>query len=147
LVFTAVMLLAAIVMWRRSTRTEPAAPPTAPRWVVVLAALAVGTLTGTVGVGGGFLMVPVLAGVLGLPMPVATATSLAVIALNATAASLGWLGKVTLDLRLTAAVTIAALVGMAIGTAIAPRFSARTLTRAFAVLLIGVAVVMIGMEL
>jgi uncharacterized membrane protein YfcA len=148
----AVMLIAAAVMWRRAQAPGPETlreqPRRLPRRRVLLVAGAlVGALTGIVGVGGGFLIVPVLAGVLGLAMPEATATSLAVIALNAAAASLGWLGEVTLDLGLTAAITATALAGMFAGTAIAPRFSSRALSRAFAGLLGVVAVVMIILEL
>jgi uncharacterized membrane protein YfcA len=114
---------------------------------MIPAALAVGTLTGIVGVGGGFLIVPALTGVLGLAMAEATATSLAVIALNTIAAGWGFVGHVTIDLRLTAIVIAAALVGMAIGTRLAPRVPAKTLTRTFAVLLIVLAIVMVGKEL
>jgi hypothetical protein len=149
MLFTAVMLVAAALMWRRSMRPPPLrggteAPPKAiALGQLVPAALMVGTLTGLVGVGGGFLIVPALTGALALPMAHATATSLAVIALNTAAASAGWWGRVELDPRLTSVVTIAALLGMAIGTRMAPRFSATTLTRTFAALLILVGLFML----
>lgn len=141
ILFAVVMLVAAALMWRRSFRqpgTVAAATPdvAASPWKIVPAALAVGALTGLVGVGGGFLIVPALVGVLGLSMAAATATSLAVIALNTVAAGAGWIGRVSLDWTTTTIVTAAALLGMVIGTALAPRFSARTLTRAFALLLL-----------
>jgi uncharacterized membrane protein YfcA len=153
--FTTVMLVAAALMWRRSRRrSAPGAPETeaAPPGALSLprlvpAALAVGALTGLVGVGGGFLIVPALVGVLGLPMPQATATSLAVIALNTVAASAGWWGQVELDPRLTALVTVAALAGMAIGTRLAPRFGTKSLSQGFAVLLLVVAGFMLIQEL
>lgn len=155
IVFIAILLVAATLMWNRSRRRalltmEPVAEPV-PKGLalptLLPAAAVVGALTGLVGVGGGFLIVPVLVGVLALPMPQATATSLAVIALNTLAAGAGWWGRVTLDWALTAGVTAAALIGMTIGTRLAPRFSAPTLTRAFAVLLVVVSVVMVVMEL
>lgn len=142
--FVVVMLLAAVMLWRRATRpTQPSAAPTTDRWRLAAAGLAVGTLTGLVGVGGGFLIVPALVGALGFTMPHATATSLAVIALNTLAAGLGWIGRVTLDASLTATVTGAALVGMAIGTRLAPRVPAVLLTKGFAVLLVVVALMMV----
>lgn len=148
--FSLVMLVAAAVMWLRSRRplgaSGPAAAVAAAPVKVIPAALAVGTLTGLVGVGGGFLIVPALAGVLGLPMAAATATSLAVIALNTIAAGAGWIGRASLDWGLTAEVTVAALIGMAIGTYFAPRFSPRTLTRSFAVLLVLLAAFMLVQE-
>ena len=151
LLFGATMLLAAAAMWRRGTRVVPAdavAITPRPAIQVIPAALVVGTLTGILGVGGGFLIVPALAGVLALPMPEATATSLAVIALNTASAGAGFLTSgVAIDLRLTAMVTAAALLGMAIGLRIAPRYSPSALARAFAVLLVLLAVFTIGKEL
>jgi uncharacterized membrane protein YfcA len=149
LLFASVMLVAAVLMWRRSLRipasgdqaeSEPSGLAL-PKLIPV--ALAVGALTGLVGVGGGFLIVPALAGVLALPMAQATATSLAVIALNTFAASAGWWGHSQLDLTLTLEVTAAALVGMMIGTRLAPRVTARSLTRGFAILVLVVAVFML----
>ena len=151
-IFAAVMFTAATAMWLRSRGTAQAPGGAPPEPVVVTplkvipVALTVGALTGLVGVGGGFLIVPALAGVLGLSMPAATATSLAVIALNTAAAGAGWLGRVSLDWGSTALVTAAALVGMTIGTRLAPRFSARTLTRAFAFLLVTIAAFMLWQE-
>lgn len=152
LLFATTMLVAAAAMWRRASLMTSGPQPTAatPRGGqarVLLAALAVGTLTGLVGVGGGFLIVPALTGVLGVPMAAATGTSLAVIALNTASAGAGWLGRVSLDFPLTARVTVAALVGMMIGTRLAPRIAARTLTRAFAILLLLLALAMVGGEL
>lgn len=143
ILFTTVMVLAAVAMWWRASqppRSAEAVPDAQfTPYLLVPAGLVVGALTGLVGVGGGFLIVPALVGVLGLPLPQATATSLAVIALNTTTAGLGWIGRVTLDLPLVVMVTAAAIVGMVIGSRLAPRYSARTLTRAFAVLLVLVA--------
>jgi uncharacterized membrane protein YfcA len=79
--FAGVMLLAA---WRmlRGGVVEPArrAPK---RAVVVAGGVGVGALSGLVGVGGGFLIVPALVLVAGVPILSAVGTSLAVIALNA----------------------------------------------------------------
>lgn len=152
ILFAVVMLVAATAMWRRSRQPSASDAAVAPATSaatpmrVIPAALAVGTLTGLVGVGGGFLIVPALSGVLGLPMAAATATSLAVIALNTAAAGAGWIGRVSIDWGTTAMVTAAALVGMALGTRLAPQFSARALTRAFAILLLLLATFMLIQE-
>lgn len=151
LLFGATMLVAAAAMWRRAARValaDAVAATPRPAVQVIPVALLVGTLTGILGVGGGFLIVPALAGVLALPMPEATATSLAVIALNTASAGAGFLTRgVTIDLRLTAVVTAAALLGMAIGLRIAPRYSPAALARAFAVLLVVLAIFTIGKEI
>ncbi len=146
LLFVTVMLTAAGFLWYRSRQLPPAAPGRIPPLFLVIAAVGVGIVTGITGVGGGFLVVPVLTGVLGLSMAQATATSLLVIAGNTAAAGIGWWGQVSLDLPLTAAVTGAALVGMVIGTRLAPRFSTRTLTRVFAGLLLTLSLVMLWQE-
>ncbi len=151
ILFGAIMLVAAAAMWRRGSGKPATGDVVAvahPAMHVIPVALAVGTMTGILGVGGGFLIVPALAGVLALPMPEATATSLAVIALNTAAASAGYLSRhVDIDLRLSALVTIAALAGMAIGLRIAPRYSAAALARVFAVLVAAIALFTIGKEL
>ena len=149
LLFGTTMLGAAIAMWRRGSRTAAAEGAVArPAYQVIPVALIVGGLTGILGVGGGFLIVPALAGVLALPMPEATATSLAVIALSTASAGAGFVSKhVAVDLRLTVWVTLAALLGMAIGLRLAPRYSAASLARAFAVVLGALAVFTIGKEL
>lgn len=81
IIFAAVMLVAALMMFRE-TPNDPAGTGGHAWWLVVLEGLAVGVLTGLVGVGGGFLIVPALVLLGGLPMHLAVGTSLAVIALK-----------------------------------------------------------------
>lgn len=77
--FAVVMLLAALFMLRPPT----AAPqPHRSAWKIAVEGLAVGVLTGLVGVGGGFLIVPALVILGGLPMTLAVGTSLLIIALK-----------------------------------------------------------------
>lgn len=108
---------------------------------VVLTATAVGLLTGFFGVGGGFALVPALVLVLGYSMPVAVGTSLLVIAVNsgtALAARIG-MGVGDLDWTLIAVFTAAAMAGSLLGGRITARADPRHLSRAFAALLIVVA--------
>ncbi len=108
---------------------------------IVIAATAVGLLTGFFGVGGGFVIVPALVLALGFEMPAAVGTSLLVIAINSAAALGARFGShVHLDWRLLAIFTGAALVGAFAGNRIASRVDASRLTAAFAVLLVAVAV-------
>lgn len=79
---------------------------------VVLAATAVGLLTGFFGVGGGFVIVPALVLALGFEMPAAVGTSLLVITINAVTALTARLGThVHIDWALLAAFTGAAVAG------------------------------------
>jgi uncharacterized membrane protein YfcA len=107
---------------------------------VLGAGLVVGFLTGFFGVGGGFVIVPALTLALGLAMPEAVATSLVVIAINSGAALLARAGTAHFDWAVIVPFTLAAIAGSLTGKKVADRLSARALTRAFAVLLVAVAI-------
>lgn len=81
-VFALVMLAAAWAMLRRRRLAPPEAPPRRALWKIALEGVGVGALTGFVGVGGGFLIVPALVLLGGLPMGRAVGTSLVVIAMS-----------------------------------------------------------------
>lgn len=106
---------------------------------VVVAGTVVGLLTGLFGVGGGFVIVPALTLALGLSMPAAIGTSLVVIVGNALVA-LGFRGldAVEWDLAIPFAGTM--LVGGLVGSLIAHRLPPTSSLRAFAALLVLVAV-------
>lgn len=152
--FSAVMVIsAASMLWRtRSTRRrlpgDEAAteqPPASHRTrtfralKVVGAGLAVGFLTGFLGVGGGFVIVPALVTVLGFTMPAAVGTSLVIISLNSGVSLLARVGSNHFDWTVIAPFTLAAILGSFAGKALADRLPARVLTRVFAVLLLAVA--------
>lgn len=119
-----------------ATRTRPAVQR---RVVVVAAALGVGLLTGFFGVGGGFVIVPALILALELPMPVAVATSLVVIALNSGAGLLARWGHVDVPWHVVLPFTAAAVLTSLLGGRVAHHVPARLLTRGFVVLLVVVA--------
>ncbi len=103
---------------------------------VVLAALAVGLMTGFFGVGGGFMVVPALVLVLNFPMPAAVGTSLLVIAVNTATALVARAGTgVDVDWAIIGPFTVAAVVGSLLGARIATRARPGTLRIAFAVLI------------
>lgn len=91
----------------------------------------VGGLTGLVGVGGGFLIVPALTLWVGLPMPAAIGTSLLVIVMNAMAGFTGYINHAELDLALTAVVTAGAVAGSGLGAWLSNFLSAAVLRRGF----------------
>jgi len=107
---------------------------------LVAAGLLIGFLTGFLGVGGGFVIVPVLAIALGFSMPVAVGTSLLVIALNSAVALVARVGNSTFAWDVIVPFTLAAIIGSLLGKKVADRVASHTLTRAFAVLLVAVAV-------
>ncbi|MFA9431087.1 sulfite exporter TauE/SafE family protein [Egicoccus sp. AB-alg2] len=98
---------------------------------IVAEGVVVGAVTGMVGAGGGFLVVPALALLGGLPMASAVGTSLLVIALKSGAGLLGYLASTTIDWRLAAAVTAAAVVGSLAGGRLAGRVPEQRLRQTF----------------
>ncbi len=103
---------------------------------VVVAAVAVGLMTGFFGVGGGFLVVPALVLVLGFPMPAAVGTSLLIIAINSATALVARAGTgVEIDWAIIGPFTVAAVIGSLMGVRVAARARPGTLQIAFAVLI------------
>jgi uncharacterized membrane protein YfcA len=104
---------------------------------VLLDGVVVGLVTGLVGAGGGFLVVPALALLGGLPMGVAVGTSLLVISMKSFAGLSGYLATVSLDWPLVAAITVAAVAGSLVGARIVDRIPADALRRAFGWFVLG----------
>ncbi|MCE9578934.1 MAG: sulfite exporter TauE/SafE family protein [Deltaproteobacteria bacterium] len=142
--FGAMMVVAAVAMLRPRTRE---APPRASLVALVVQGLAVGAVTGFVGAGGGFVIVPALVVIVGLSMPEAVATSLLVIAMNSFVAFGATVGAVALDGRVIAAVLIAAIAGGAAGGMVAGRVPAARLRRGFGWFVLAMAAVVLGTEL
>jgi uncharacterized membrane protein YfcA len=123
------------------------APRGGPRQTAaVLAGAGVGVVTGFLGVGGGFLVVPALIAFAGLDMREAVGTSLLVIAINSAAGFVGHLGRGQLDLGLIAALTATAVAGALVGERFARHISTPKLRRGFGVIVVavGIAVVLAG---
>ena len=106
---------------------------------VLVAAVAVGLMTGFFGVGGGFLVVPALVLVLDFPMPVAVGTSLLVIAINSGTSLVARAGGgIDIDWTVIGVFTAAAVIGSLLGSRVATRARPETLRIAFAVLITAV---------
>jgi uncharacterized membrane protein YfcA len=109
----------------------------AGRVLLLLAAgSAVGFLTGLFGVGGGFVIVPILTLLLGFAMPEAIGTSLLVVAINSVVALLARLGTAHIDWQLAAAFTVTAVIGAQIGGHVADRLDPERTLRLFAAALV-----------
>ena len=107
----------------------------------------VGFLTGLFGVGGGFLIIPALVLLLGLPMTVAVATSLVIIVINSVAGFAAHAGDAALDYRIALAFTAAAVVGSLASARVASRLPAERLRRWFAYLVFAVAAFVVAQAL
>jgi uncharacterized membrane protein YfcA len=138
LLFSVVMLVAAFFMlkpMRASAVTSKSADHLPILWIV-LEGLAVGVLTGLVGVGGGFLIVPALVLLGRVPMKQAVGTSLVIIAFKSAAGFVGYMGQVTIDWSFIGPFIAVAMLGILIGSRLVHYVPQRALQRAFAVFLL-----------
>jgi hypothetical protein len=144
--FAALMIAAGVRMLREKTTTggSCALPGGGVNWRGCLpkaigSGVVVGFLTGLFGVGGGFLIIPALVLLLGLPMTVAVGTSLVIIVINSAAGFAAHAGDTTLDYRVAAVFTLAAVAGSLAAARVASRLPADKLRRWFAYLVFAVA--------
>lgn len=134
--FSVLMILTAVAMIR-GRRAPSAAGDAAGRmwWRLSPIGFAVGLLTGFVGAGGGFLVVPALVLLSGLPMAEAVGTSLLVIVMQATSGLAGHLvgdpAGAAIDWGLALAVAASAVAGSLIGSRMTGRFDQELMRRAF----------------
>ncbi|GIW96307.1 MAG: UPF0721 transmembrane protein [Pirellulaceae bacterium] len=163
--FAILMLSAAVFVWSSSdangsagqaleNRTTPATAQQTwrTRGITLLEGLAVGVVTGLVGVGGGFLIVPSLVVLAGLPMRVAVGTSLTIIAMNSGSGFLKYLGVLKeldlhVDWQTIGLFTAVGMAGAVVGGAVNRRLSQRYLRKLFAGLLVVAAVFILGREI
>jgi uncharacterized membrane protein YfcA len=111
--------------------------------MILLEGAVVGVLTGLVGAGGGFLIIPALVIFSKLPMKQAVGTSLLIIAAKSLFGFTGDLGKQAMDWPLLLSVTALAILGIFIGNALAKKVSAKSLKKGFGwfVLVMGVYII------
>ncbi|MGX2041687.1 sulfite exporter TauE/SafE family protein [Methylocaldum sp. MU1018] len=154
LLFAVVMFATALAMLRgrRRNNAEPGAlkpfcPTNLPLLVIMFDGFMVGLVTGLVGAGGGFLVVPALNLLGGLPMHAAIGTSLLVIAMNSFAGLAGYISHVGIDLELVSIITGVAVVGSLLGGFLSRYVSGRALRRMFGVFVIAIACHLLYKEL
>ena len=139
--FAVMMVVPAVAMLRKRTcdtesgeATEESERPARdlPLAKVIAEGILVGAVTGLVGAGGGFLVVPALVLLGGMSMRTAIGTSLLVVAMKSFAGFAGYLGHVEIGWTLAGAVTAAAVIGSVAGAMLAGRIPQAGLRRAFA---------------
>lgn len=141
LVFAGLMLAAAWLMWR-PLKLDDNAPHT-PRawWKIVIDGFVVGVVTGMVGVGGGFLIIPALMLLGGLPVRLAVGTSLVIITLNAFSSFLTYLHvleslNLSVDWTVIGGISAVGIAGGWLGHHISHRLDQALLRRIFALFLL-----------
>jgi uncharacterized membrane protein YfcA len=137
--FAVLMLVIGVMLLFRRSKDVETSYKAKPLLLVLVIGAGVGLLTGILGVGGGFLVVPALVMLLGLPIQVAIGTSLVVIAMNSAAGFLGHVSSGSFDWMVTLVFVAAGLVGTFSGMRLSSRLSSSKLQKAFAVFVIALA--------
>ena len=143
--FGVMMLVTAVAMMRGRRDLSSAAPATPPLARIAAQGVGVGAVTGLIGAGGGFLVVPALVLLGRLSMTSAVGTSLLVIAMNSAAGFLGHSG-VSVPYNIALPVAGAAIVGSLIGSRFASRVAPDSLRRGFAWFVVAMAIFVLGQQ-
>lgn len=140
--FAATMAIVALLLMKpQHAQEEVSDGRESANWPVLAIGVAAGILTGILGVGGGFIIVPVLVLSLRLPLLKAVGTSLLIIGLNSIAGSISYLPYLQLDFSI-AVFAVATLVFSVLGARLASVIPQERLRGAFAFSLICVSIFM-----
>lgn len=157
--FAVMMGITAVAMIRGRKQVQGHAHKGLPLFRILLDGLVVGFVTGLVGAGGGFLVVPALALLAGLAMPKAVATSLLVVAMKSFAGLAGYIfvfgqgslislnPETEINWSVTLIITAAAIVGALIGSAVVGKIHPDKLRKAFGYFVLVMAVFILSQQI
>jgi uncharacterized membrane protein YfcA len=131
MVVFAILMLAAAVSMIKSKPVQAEKKTQEKPFVLVTYGIFIGMVTGFLGAGGGFLLIPALVILMKLPMKEAVGTSLLIIALNSLIGFIGDFGRHPVDWKLLMLVTSIAIVGMFIGSYFNQKINSEKLKIAF----------------
>lgn len=144
--FALLMVWVGLRMVRGKPENELSEKAECVTWKCALAGLVIGVLTGFLGVGGGFLIVPALMRFAKMPMPLAIGTSLVIIAVNSLAGFVAHLSDVQSGISLALALTTAAIAGLFAGMALGKRMQPQGWKTVFVGISLGVAAYLMVMN-
>lgn len=138
----AVLMVAASIAMIRGTKEEAVAEVTKPKVNITKLlkyGISIGLATGFLGAGGGFLLIPTLVVLVGLPMKEAVGTSLFIIALNSLIGFTGDIGHFSIDWFFLVKITTIAIAGIVVGGILNKKIDGNRLKKGFGwfVLLMG----------
>ena len=151
--FAALMLASAAMMLKKAySKSTPATQVIEKKQpnigLIVIEGAVVGVVTGIIGAGGGFLIIPALVLILGMPMKNAVGASLFIIALKSL---LGFVGDlqtgIQLEMPLLPLMLVATFIGMAVSTKVAGKLDGAALQKFFAFFTLVIAVFIMTKEL
>ncbi len=133
IIFSALLITAAVLILKKKRINEKQLKPKkTPRALLLFLGVMIGLLAGLVGVGGGFLIVPILILVANIPMKKAVGTTLLIIALNSTLGFIGHLFNKTIDWAFLLPFSAVSIIGIIIGMYLSKFVSGAKLKKAFA---------------
>jgi len=147
MLFALLILFSSIYVLKDKQDHRTPLPVQTSLFTLIVWGLLIGLITGFLGAGGGFLIVPVLMFLFNAPIKVATGTSLTIIAANTLLGGLGDLGHISLDWGLLLMLLLITTSGLIIGMAVSKRIDSQKLSRAFGWFLMLMAVTIILLEL
>ncbi|WP_316817588.1 sulfite exporter TauE/SafE family protein [Pedobacter nyackensis] len=142
--FACLMILAAIVMINKGRKDDVENIPANGNLLSTIPyALLVGIVTGFLGAGGGFMLIPVMTLLLGMDIKKAVGTSLAVIALNSLSGFVNDLDHVDINWKFLLIISAIALVGSVAGARLADRINSKRLKACFGwfILILGILII------
>jgi uncharacterized protein len=149
LLFAVLMVVAATAMIRSSRKNEPEITENKKidLFKLLIYGVAIGLATGLLGAGGGFLLIPTLVLLVGLPMKQAVGTSLLIIALNSLIGFTGDLGHFQMDWLFLIKITAIAIAGIFIGGMLGKKIDGAKLKKGFGWFVLAMGVYIISREL
>lgn len=135
ILFAVLMLVASITMIKSTTEetgsAEAAAGAPVKLFKLLLYGIIIGLVTGFLGAGGGFLLIPALVLLIKIPMKKAIGTSLLIIALNSLIGFTGDLGHFVIDWKFLIIITLIAIAGVFVGGFLSKKIDGEKLKKAF----------------
>jgi len=131
IIFAVLMILASYKMIKKSPELQNSAVEKNKTLLAAGEGSVVGVLTGLVGAGGGFMIIPALVNLLKTPMKVAIGTSLVIISLNSLIGFFSSVKNVEVDWKLLATISSIAIVGILIGSQLSKKIDGKKLKPAF----------------
>lgn len=143
MVVFAILMLAASVSMIRSRKIVAEKQSKEKPWMLIVYGVLIGLVTGFLGAGGGFLLIPALVFLMKLPMKEAIGTSLLIIALNSLIGFLGDIGRHAIDWSFITIVSAIAIAGIFIGGYFNKKVNADRLKKGFGwfVLVMGIYII------
>lgn len=145
LAFAGLMILASYKMIKRNSSEEHLESTTNKNNALVAVGQGsiVGILTGLVGAGGGFMIIPALVNLLKIPMKVAIGTSLVIISLNSLIGFLSSVNHIKIEWKLLAFITTIAVIGIIIGSQLSKKIDGKKLKPVFGwfILIMGIYII------